>query len=261
MDEAVARPFRAQTPFHFGDLTLDWITDPQAWIAFVTLTILEIVLGIDNIVFISILTRRLPPEQQALGRKIGLALALIGRIVLLISISWVIGLTADLFTVFNLGISGRDLVLISGGLFLLYKATIEIHHSVEGKEEEHEKGGRASFKSVLFQILLLDIVFSLDSVITAVGMADDLGVMVCAVVVAVGFMMYSASAVADFIQRHPTVKMLALAFLLMVGMSLVADGISLSINHNYVYFAMGFSMFVELMNLKMKAKMKEKKAA
>lgn len=244
-----------------GSTPLDWISDPQAWIALATLTILEIVLGVDNIVFISIMTRKLPPEQRELGRKMGLGLALIGRVMLLLSIKWVIGLEDGLFSVMGHAFSGRDMVLLSGGIFLLYKATSEIHATVEGAEEQHGSNKPASFKSVLIQILLLDLVFSLDSVITAVGMADDVVVMIVAVVLAVGFMMVSSGAVADFIHKHPSVKMLALAFLLMVGMSLVADGLTFHVPRGYIYFAMGFSMLVEVLNLRRQEKAAAKKAA
>ena len=228
---------------------MDWISDPKAWIALLTLTVLEIVLGVDNIVFISILSARLPEAQRAQARTIGLAIALIGRVVLLLSLSWVMGLTAPLFAVVNEQISGRDLILIGGGLFLLAKATHEIHSSMEGGG--HERTARAaSFASVLVQILLLDLVFSLDSVITAVGMADDVPVMITAVVIAVLFMMASATAIAAFIHKHPTVKMLALAFLLLVGVALVADGFEQHIPRGYIYFAMAFSVLVEMLNLR-----------
>ncbi len=228
---------------------MDWISDPKAWIALLTLTVLEIVLGVDNIVFISILAARLPEAQRLRARTIGLALALVGRVGLLLSLSWVIGLTAPLFNVGSEEISGRDLILLGGGLFLLAKATHEIHASMEGGG--HERGARASsFGSVLFQILLLDIVFSLDSVITAVGMADDIGVMITAVVIAVLFMMASAGAISSFIHKHPTVKMLALAFLLLVGVALVADGLNQHLPRGYIYFAMAFSVLVEMLNLR-----------
>ena len=227
---------------------MDWISDPQAWIALLTLTVLEIVLGVDNIVFISILSAKLPEVERARARMIGLALALIGRVALLLSLSWVMGLTAGLFTVVQ-EISGRDLILLGGGLFLLAKATHEIHNSMEGGG--HERSARAaSFASVLTQILLLDLVFSLDSVITAVGMADDVPVMITAVVIAVLFMMASAGAIATFIHKHPTVKMLALAFLLLVGVALVADGLEQHIPRGYIYFAMAFSVLVEMLNLR-----------
>jgi predicted tellurium resistance membrane protein TerC len=228
---------------------LDWISEPKAWIALLTLTVLEIVLGVDNVIFISILSSKLPEKQRVRARTIGLALALIGRVVLLLSLAWVIGLTEPIFTLRGEEVSGRDLILIAGGLFLLAKATHEIHASMEG--DGHERTAKpASFAAVLAQILVLDIVFSLDSVITAVGMADDVGVMITAVVIAILFMMVSAGAISSFIHRHPTVKMLALAFLLLVGMALVADGFEVHIPRGYVYFAMAFSVLVEMLNLR-----------
>jgi predicted tellurium resistance membrane protein TerC len=230
---------------------MDWISNPEAWVALATLTVLEIVLGIDNIVFISILAEKVPPGARAKARQTGLALAMVTRIVLLFSIVWVMSLTRTLFELLGHGFSGRDLILISGGLFLLFKATREIHDKLEGEEgHTDERKGHASFLSVIIQIGVLDIVFSLDSVITAVGMAEDVGVMVTAVVVAVGFMMFSAGAVSRFVGNHPTVKMLALSFLLLIGMSLVADGLGQHIPKGYIYFAMGFSMFVEVLNLR-----------
>ena len=231
---------------------MDWITSPQAWIAFATLTVLEIVLGIDNIVFISILAEKVEEAKQARARQFGLALAMVTRIALLFSIVWVIGLTRPLFDLLAHPFSGRDLVLIAGGMFLLTKATREIHDSLEGDAGKRESSGRASFVAVIVQIGLLDIVFSLDSVITAVGMADDVGVMVAAVVVAIGIMMLSAGAVSHFVGTHPTVKMLALSFLLLIGMSLVAEGFGQHIPKGYIYFAMGFSVFVEALNLQSK---------
>ena len=234
---------------------MDWITDPDIWIALVTLTSLEIVLGIDNIVFISILSGKLPEEQQARARTLGLALAMVMRILLLFAISWVIGLTEPLFEIIGSEISGRDIILILGGLFLLGKATFEIHEKLEGEEPGH--GGQVaavSFAAVITQIILLDAVFSLDSVITAVGMADEIGVMVAAVVIAVGVMLISAKALSEFVNRHPTVKMLALSFLLLIGMSLVAEGWELHIPKGYIYFAMGFSVFVEAINLRVRSR-------
>jgi predicted tellurium resistance membrane protein TerC len=234
---------------------MELLTSPDAWIALVTLTALEIVLGIDNIVFISILSGKLPQSQQAKARQIGLGLAMISRILLLLSISWVVSLTAPLFDVFGKGFSGRDLIMPGGGLFLLGKATFEIHEKLEG-EEGHDTVAKkvASFGSVIVQIILLDLVFSLDSVITAVGMADHVSVMVAAVVISVGVMLVSAGAISDFVNRHPTVKMLALSFLLLIGMSLVAEGWGLHIPKGYVYFAMGFSVLVEMLNLRMRQK-------
>ncbi len=235
----------------------EWFADPQAWVALLTLTLLEIVLGIDNIVFISILSGRLPEAQQAKARLLGLGLAMFGRIALLFGISWVMRLTAGLFTlpVFDgeaAIISGRDLILLLGGLFLIYKSTHEIHNKLEGEEEHGTTRKVASFGSVIFQILLLDLVFSLDSVITAVGMADHLGVMVIAVIIAVGIMMISAGTISDFIGKHPTLKMLALSFLLLIGVSLVAEGFDQHIEKGYIYAAMGFSLLVEFLNLRAK---------
>ncbi len=236
---------------------MDWLTDPNIWIALLTLTALEIVLGIDNIVFISVLTGKLPKEQQARGRAIGLGLALGMRILLLLTLSWVIGLTAPLITVAGFEFSGRDLILIGGGLFLLAKATTEIHESLEGGGGHGTSGAgaaRATFGAVIVQIVLIDAVFSLDSVITAVGMAEEIGVMIAAVVIAIGVMLIAAGPLAAFVEQHPTVKMLALSFLLLIGMSLVAEGIDLHISKGYIYFAMGFSVLVELLNLRLRAR-------
>ena len=230
---------------------LDWIHDPNAWIALATLTALEIVLGVDNVVFISILARKLPADQQARARTLGLALALVGRLVLLLSLGWVMALTEPVLNVLHQDLSWRDLILLAGGLFLLVKATSEIHDTLEGGT--HERTVRAaSFGAVIGQILVLDVVFSLDSVITAVGMADDVPVMVIAVVIAILFMLWTAGAVSAFIERHPTVKMLALSFLLLIGMALVADAFDVHVPRGYVYFAMGFSVFVELLNLRVR---------
>jgi predicted tellurium resistance membrane protein TerC len=231
---------------------MEWLSDPQAWIGFLTLTVLEIVLGIDNIIFISILCGKLPPDQQPKARRIGLTLAMVMRILLLLSLSWVIRLTAPLFSVFGHEISGRDLVLIIGGLFLLAKSTMEIHEKLEGEEGHASAKVGPSFASVLLQIAMLDIVFSLDSVITAVGMVSQVSVMILAVVVAVGFMMMFAGAVGEFVHRHPTIKMLALSFLLLIGVMLVAEGFHQHIPKGYVYFAMAFSVFVEMLNIRMK---------
>ncbi len=233
---------------------MDWLTNPEIWIALVTLTVLEIVLGIDNVIFISILAGRLPKAQQKRARRVGLALAMISRLLLLFSLTWLIGLTAPLFGVFGHEVSGRDLILLLGGLFLIAKATHEIHDKLEGEEGSRTVKGRASFAGVIAQIMVLDIVFSLDSVITAVGMANDLGVMVAAVVLAVIVMMMSAEPISRFVDRHPTVRMLALAFLLLIGLALVADGLGQHIPKGYIYFAMGFSVFVEMINLRMRAK-------
>ena len=232
---------------------MDWITQPDAWIALATLTALEIVLGIDNIIFISILSGRLPEKQQARARFIGLLLALVGRIVLLLSLAWIMRLTAPLFEVFAREISGRDLILLGGGLFLLAKSTHEIHSKLEGAEEHRRGAKAATFRSVIFQIILLDLVFSLDSVITAVGMVDLVPVMITAIVIAIVIMMVSANAVSSFIEKHPTVKMLALAFLLMVGVALIAEGLHFHIPRGYIYFSMAFSVFVEMLNLRFKA--------
>ncbi len=233
---------------------MDWLTDPQALVGLLTLTILEIVLGIDNVVFISILAGKLPAGQRSKARNIGLMLAMLTRIVLLFSITWIMRLTTPLFTVFGLGISGRDLILIVGGLFLIGKSTHEIHQKLEGEEGAASARVAPSFTSVIVQILLLDIVFSLDSVITAVGMVDNISIMITAVVIAVGFMIVFAAPVSRFVERHPTVKMLALSFLLLIGTVLVADGFHQHISKGYIYAAMAFSVFVEMLNLKVKRK-------
>jgi len=232
---------------------MEWISDPQAWVALLTLTALEIVLGIDNIIFITILTGKLPPDQQPLARTVGLGAAMVMRILLLFSLAWLMGLTAPLFVALGNEISGRDLILITGGIFLLAKATYEIHDKLEGEEGHASSGRHASFVSTIVQIMLLDVVFSLDSVITAIGMAEDIGVMVTAVVIAVGVMMIFAGAIGDFVQGHPTVKMLALSFLLLIGVALVADGTDQHIPKGYIYSAMGFSVLVEMLNLRVKA--------
>ena len=233
---------------------MEWIASPDAWIALLTLTILEIVLGIDNIVFISILSGKLPESQRERARTIGLLLAMGTRILLLFSISWIIRLTEPWFSVLGQGISGRDLILIIGGLFLLGKATHEIHDKLEGEEGHGDARVTATFGSVLAQIMLLDIVFSLDSVITAVGMADHLAVMVIAVVVSVGVMLVAAGPIARFVEQHPTVKILALSFLILIGMSLVAEGFEQHIPKGYIYFAIAFSVFVEMINLRVRGK-------
>ena len=231
---------------------MEWLADPQAWIAFVTLLGLEIVLGIDNVVFISILAGKLPAAQQPKARYVGLGLAMLMRIALLFSISWVIRLTAPLFAVFGHEISGRDLILIVGGLFLLAKATREIHQKLEGEEGQASVRVRPSFSSVIIQVLLLDIVFSLDSVITAVGMVDDISIMISAVVIAVAFMMVFAAPISNFVERHPTFKMLALSFLLLIGFTLIAEGWDRHIPKGYIYVAMAFSVFVEALNLRLR---------
>lgn len=228
---------------------MEWLTDPQVWIALATLTALEIVLGIDNIIFISILAGKLPAERQRSARMIGLGLAMFIRIALLFSLVWMMRLTAPLFQVIGEEISGRDLILIGGGLFLLAKSTREIHERLEGEEGDAVAGGRATFGGVIVQILLLDIVFSFDSIITAIGMSNQVGVMVSAVIVAVIFMMAFSGVISAFIERHPTIKMLAVSFLLLIGMALVADGLGMHIPKGYIYFAMAFSVFVEMLNL------------
>lgn len=231
---------------------MDWITNPEAWIAFSTLLALEIVLGIDNVVFISILAGKLPANQQAKARYLGLALAMVTRIILLFSISWMVRLTAPLFTVFGMEISGRDLILIVGGLFLIGKSTHEIHQKLEGEQGQAMARVAPTFTGVIVQILLLDIVFSLDSVITAVGMVNQIGIMVAAVLVAVIVMIGFAGAIGRFVERHPTVKMLALSFLLLIGMTLMAEGFDQHISKGYIYSAMAFSVFVEILNLRAK---------
>ncbi|MGD8418575.1 MAG: TerC family protein [Pseudomonadales bacterium] len=230
------------------------LLSPEVLLAFVTLTALEIVLGIDNIIFISIVTGRLPPEQQARGRYLGLSLAMILRIGLLVSLTWIMELTSDLFTVLGKGVSGRDLILLSGGAFLMAKATREVHNSLEGEEGDGHAAGRVSFTGVLLQIAIIDIVFSLDSVITAVGLVDELPVMIAAVVVAVLVMMLSAASISRFVADHPTVKMLALAFLILIGFTLMGEGLDLHTPKGYIYFAMAFSFGVEMLNIRAKKK-------
>jgi predicted tellurium resistance membrane protein TerC len=234
--------------------SLGWVTGAEGWIALATLTVLEIVLGIDNIVFISILAGKLPAQDRERARKLGLSLAMIIRILLLLSISWVMQLTTPLFALFGHDVSGRDLILIIGGLFLLAKATHEIHNNLEGEDGHKTAKVVVSFGATIIQILLLDIVFSLDSVITAVGMADEVSIMIIAVVIAVGVMLFASASISGFVERHPTVKMLALSFLLLIGVSLIADGFGQHIEKGYIYFAMGFSVFVEMINLKIRAR-------
>lgn len=229
---------------------MSWILNPEIWIALATLTALEIVLGVDNIVFISILASKLPEGQQGRARRVGLAAAMLMRILLLLSLSWIIGLTAPLFGIFGRDFSGRDLVLIAGGLFLLAKSTFEIHDKLEGETGSAAARVAPSFSGVIIQIMLLDIVFSLDSVITAVGMVNQVGVMIAAVVLAVGVMMVAAGPISAFVNQHPTVKMLALSFLLLIGLSLLVEGFGQHIAKGYIYFAMGFSVFVEMLNLR-----------
>jgi predicted tellurium resistance membrane protein TerC len=242
---------------------MDWLTDPQTWIALLTLTTLEIVLGIDNIVFISILAGKLPREQQARARQVGLGLAVFSRVLLLLSISWIIRLTDPILPLAIQNntslpeavrhLSGRDLILLAGGLFLLYKATHEIHERLEGEAGHASAAVAATFASVIIQILILDVVFSLDSVITAVGMADNIWVMIAAVIIAVAIMLFAAGPISDFVNQHPTVKMLALSFLLLIGVSLIVEALHVHIPKGYIYFAMGFSVLVEMLNLRASA--------
>ena len=231
---------------------MDWLSDPQIWLGLLTLTTLEIVLGIDNIVFISILSGKLPAASQRKARLWGLALAMIMRVLLLLSLSWIMGLTRPLFTLWSYELSGRALILIGGGLFLIAKSTREIHHNLEEASEGVPAAKRASFSNVLIQIVLLDIVFSLDSVITAVGMVDEIAVMIAAVIIAVIAMMIFAGSISRFISRHPTLKMLALSFLLLIGVNLIGEGLGFHIPKGYTYFAMGFSVLVEMLNLKIR---------
>jgi predicted tellurium resistance membrane protein TerC len=231
---------------------MEFLSDPHIWIAFFTLTVLELVLGIDNIIFISILSGKLPKEDQPRARFIGLSLALVMRVILLFSLTWVMGLTAPLFSVFGWDVSGRDLILLIGGLFLIGKSTHEIHGSLEGAEGQASKKVYSTFMSVIVQIMLLDIVFSLDSVITAIGMVDNVWIMIAAVVVSIVGMMFFAGPIAEFVSRHPTIKMLALAFLLMIGFTLVTEGLHQHIPKGYIYFAMAFSVLVEFLNIRVR---------
>lgn len=233
---------------------MSWIFEPQAWISLITLTALEIVLGIDNIVFISILAEKLEPNQRGKARQIGLALAMLMRIALLFSISWLVSLTQPLINIFTLHISARDIIMIIGGLFLLGKSTVEIHDKLEGKQGHTTAKVKATISSVVVQIMLLDIVFSLDSVITAIGMANNLWVMVTAVVISVGIMLFSVNSISAFVNQHPTIKILALSFLLLIGFSLVAEGLTFHIPKGYIYFAMGFSILVEFLNMKIQGR-------
>lgn len=233
---------------------MDWISDPHIWIAFLTLCVLELVLGIDNVIFVSILSGKLPPKEQPKARFIGLSLALVLRVILLFSLTWVMGLTAPLFTVLGQHFSGRDLIMLAGGLFLIYKATHEIHGSLEGEDGGSSRKVYASFASVIVQIMLLDIVFSLDSVITAIGMVDNVWIMIAAVVFSIIAMMLFAGTIGAFVQRHPSIKMLALSFLLMIGFTLIAEGLEFHIPKGYVYVAMAFSVFVEVLNIRLRKK-------
>jgi predicted tellurium resistance membrane protein TerC len=240
---------------------MTWLTDPGIWASLLTLTALEVVLGIDNVIFLSVISGRLPESQQARARAIGLGLALIMRIALLAGITWIIGLTAPLFEIFGLAVSWRDAILMAGGLFLLSKATFEIHHTVEGEEADGAAAARARFALAIGQIIMLDLVFSLDSIITAVGMTQNLPVMIAAVVIAVAVMFFAAGPVSAFVMRHPTTKMLALSFLLLVGVALVADGLHFHIPRGYLYFAIGFSVLVEALNLAAARRRKRRRAA
>jgi predicted tellurium resistance membrane protein TerC len=231
---------------------MDWITQPETWVAFLTLVALELVLGVDNVIFISILAGKLPQDQQKRARTTGIMLAVITRVLLLLSLSWIIGLTEPLFSLIGFEISGRDLVLLAGGLFLLWKSVHEIHQKLEGEEGHSSAKVRAAFWSVIFQIMLLDIVFSLDSVITAVGMVDHIEIMVAAVVIAAVVMVFTATPLGNFVERHPTIKMLALSFLLLIGFTLIVEGLHQHIPKGYIYFAMGFSVFVEMLNLRVR---------
>ena len=231
---------------------LEWILEPQAWVSLLTLTALEIVLGIDNIIFISILVGRLPAQQRQRARILGLGLAMLMRILLLLSLVWVMGLTRPLFSVFAEEISGRDIILLGGGLFLLAKSTMEIHHALEGADAGAHTPAAASFASVLVQIALLDLVFSLDSVITAVGLAQHVPVMVLAIVIAVLVMMWAARPISDFVDAHPTIKVLALSFLVLIGVALIGEGLDFHIPKGYIYFAMAYALVVEMLNMKMR---------
>jgi len=231
---------------------MDWLTDPQTWLAFLTLVLLELVLGVDNIIFISILAGKLPPRQQVSGRRLGLAVAILSRILLLASLSWIITLHEPLFAILGFEISGRDIILITGGLFLLAKSTYEIHQKLEGLEGGASARTGSTFANYLVQVFLMDMVFSLDSVITAVGMVDELAIMIAAVIIAAGVMMVSANSIGKFVDRHPTIKMLALSFLLMIGFTLIVEGLHQHIPKGYIYFAMAFSVFVEMLNLRLR---------
>lgn len=239
-------------------MDVEWLTDPEAWIALLTLTVLEIVLGVDNIIFISILVGRLPEHQRQRARMLGLGFAMFTRIGLLLSLAWIMTLTEPIFSVIGREISGRDLILVGGGLFLLWKSVHEIHGSLEGEEQEHEAAAvRAGFAAIIIQIAIIDIVFSLDSVITAVGMVEQVSIMVLAIVAAVGVMMFSAKPIGEFVDRHPTVKMLALSFLILIGVALVAEGGGYHIPKGYIYFAMAFSVAVEMLNIRVRSRRRD----
>jgi len=240
---------------------MDWISNPDIWLSLLTLTALEIVLGIDNLIFIAILAGKLPPERQAMARRVGLGVALITRLALLFTLSWLAGLTAPLVTVLGEGISWRDIVLIGGGLFLMGKAVLEIHHKVESASDEAPRPATASFAGVVLQIALIDVVFSFDSVITAVGMARHIEVMVAAIVISIGVMVVAAGPVTTFINRHPTIKMLALAFLILIGTMLIADGVGFHVPKGYIYFAMAFACLVEGLNMLVRGTGRKKPAA
>ena len=235
---------------------MEWLSDPQAWAALATLTVLEIILGIDNIIFLSILVSRLPKHQQKSARILGLGLAMVSRILLLLSLTWVMGLTEPLLTLMEYELSGRDLILVGGGLFLLWKSTVEIHESLEGEAhvKDQKSPRQAAYFGTLVQIAIIDIVFSLDSVITAVGMVKHIGVMVVAIMIAVGVMMFAAKSINDIIERHPSLKMLALSFLMVVGVALISEGLGFEVPKGYVYFAMAFSLAVEILNIRFRTK-------
>jgi predicted tellurium resistance membrane protein TerC len=235
---------------------MEWLMDPHAWLALLTLTALEIVLGVDNIIFISILCGRLPQKERAKARNLGLVLAMLTRLGLLFSLTWIMTLHAPLFAIFGKEVSGRDLILIGGGLFLLWKSVHEIHNALEGEEDDHGVAAAATFGAVIAQIAIIDIVFSLDSVITAVGMVDEIAVMVIAIIAAVGVMLFAAGPIGEFVDRHPTIKMLALSFLILIGVALIGEGWDLHIPKGYIYFAMAFAVAVEVLNIRMRARMK-----
>lgn len=231
---------------------MEWLTQPEAWIALLTLVALELVLGVDNVIFISILAGTLPAGQQQRARTTGISLAVFSRILLLLSIAWIIRLEEPLFSLLTVDISGHNLILLAGGLFLMAKATFEIHQKLEGKEGHGSAKVAATFTSVIIQVLLLDVVFSLDSVITAVGMANEIGIMIGAVVIAAAVMIFASKPIGDFVEEHPTIKMLALSFLLLIGFTLIVEGLHQHIPKGYIYFAMGFSVFVEMLNLRLR---------